>query len=101
MNPASPLVFLGVFFALFFSPFTAASPADYIPGAILVPANGSAIAPGSMFNFTYNIHTDYCMSSYDFSVWLITEPPSNLRPSDSFMSGFYMGTFSTPNYPGM
>ncbi|KAI0315799.1 hypothetical protein OF83DRAFT_1130316 [Amylostereum chailletii] len=93
---------IGGFAALFSSlTFSFATPADYSPGVISAPANGTAIAPGQSFNFTYNIHGDYCTSSYDFSVWLITDTPTSMQPSENFMNGYYFGTFAMENYPAV
>jgi len=76
------------------------APAVYSQGLIVSPANGSTIAPGAVFPFKYNAHADYCISSYNFSVWLLTDKPSHFSPSASFASGHYFGTYEEPNYPG-
>ncbi|OBZ71739.1 hypothetical protein A0H81_08753 [Grifola frondosa] len=70
-------------------------------GTIAAPAPGTAIAPGAAFNFSYNAHGDYCISSYAFSVYLVTEVPTALAPSEEFMSGYFFGRFDTANYPAV
>ena len=45
----------------------------YLPqGTITSPANGTAVAPGASFAFTYAARGDYCLGSQNFSVWLLT-----------------------------
>ncbi|EIN12882.1 hypothetical protein PUNSTDRAFT_60385 [Punctularia strigosozonata HHB-11173 SS5] len=72
----------------------------YPQGTITSPANGTAIAPGAPFDFKYNARGDYCLSSYNFTVWLATEPPTGgIGPDTSFMTGHYFGRFSQESYP--
>ncbi|THH20090.1 hypothetical protein EW146_g1201 [Bondarzewia mesenterica] len=78
-----------------------AAPAAYPTGVIEAPANGTSIMPGQAFDFSYNAHADYCMSSYNFSVWLVTEKPTVFAPSETFMTGHYFGTFDVANYPAV
>ncbi|KAI0056087.1 hypothetical protein BV25DRAFT_1872905 [Artomyces pyxidatus] len=70
-------------------------------GTISVPVSGTKIAPGQAFNFTYNAHADYCKSSYDYSVWVVTQAPTNVSFSETFMSGYHFGTYQEPNYPAV
>ncbi|KAI0043178.1 hypothetical protein FA95DRAFT_1499037 [Auriscalpium vulgare] len=94
---------LATLFTLFFPSFgvvlAGAAPADYTQGVITAPVNGTAIAPGQAFAFAYNIHGDYCISSYEFHVWLVTDSPAPL--SLSSISGYYFGTFEAENYPAV
>ena len=46
--------------------------AVYPQGLITVPPNGTQIAPGEAFQFTYNTRNDKCVSSYNYTVWLLT-----------------------------
>ena len=92
--------------------------------AIVLPANGTVIAPNGTFPFVYHSISDYGTSSYNFTVWLFTSPPRYgiaccvvsrvvwyafaeraffLRffvPSETFAVGYHFGRFSQPNYPG-
>lgn len=70
-------------------------------GTISAPAAGTLITPGQSFDFSYNSHADYGISSYNYTVWLTTTPPTSMAQSDTFMTGHYFGRFSEPNYPGM
>ena len=67
---------------------------------ILSPKKGSHIQPGAIFPFNYEIHSDYCESSYNFTVFLFTDKPTTLSPSLSWAHGHYFGRFSEDNYPG-
>ncbi|TDL23293.1 hypothetical protein BD410DRAFT_721613 [Rickenella mellea] len=72
--------------------------AAYFPqGTITVPANGTAIAPGANFDFTYNVHSDYCVSSYNFTVWLLTSPPESILAGTA--TGHFFGRFAAATYP--
>ncbi|KAF1985694.1 hypothetical protein K402DRAFT_379006 [Aulographum hederae CBS 113979] len=53
-----------------------ASPAHayYPQGFITAPTNGTPIAPGASFPFTYNVRSDYCLTSYNYTVWMLTSP---------------------------
>lgn len=45
----------------------------YLPqGTITSPANGTHIAPGASFAFSYAARGDYCLGSQNFTVWLLT-----------------------------
>ncbi|KAJ7505243.1 hypothetical protein B0H11DRAFT_1977675 [Mycena galericulata] len=68
--------------------------------AIISPADGTLIAPGAAFDFNYNSIADYGVSSYNYSVYLLTSPPDSLSPSETFAAGHYFGRFAEPNYPG-
>lgn len=70
------------------------------PGTIEKPANGSVIGPNSVFDFKYWIRADYSVSSYAFSVWLMTEMPGSFSPSEVWSTGHYFGRFDEANYPG-
>ena len=71
------------------------------PGDISLPQPGTQIAPGASFNFSYEIRGDYCTSSYAYSVYLVTDAPTSLQPSDIFMGGYFFGRFDAPNYPAV
>ena len=71
------------------------------PGTISAPATGTNIAPGKSFDFSYITRADYGVSSYAFTVWLVTTPPTSLSQADIFMTGHFFGRFSEENYPGM
>ncbi|KAJ7761574.1 hypothetical protein DFH07DRAFT_421590 [Mycena maculata] len=68
--------------------------------AIISPADGTQIAPGAAFDFNYNSIADYGVSSYNYSVYLLTAPPTSFAPSATFAAGHYFGRFAEPNYPG-
>lgn len=93
------LVFVFVAFATA-SPTPVVVPRDDLAGVISAPTEGTIIAPGQAFDFAYNIHADYCSSSYNFSVWLMTDMPQAFSPSSTFMTGYLFGTFDAENYPG-
>src|SRR6266404_8392347 len=70
--------------------------AYYPQGFITSPPNGTHIAPGQAFNFTYNQRSDYCTSSFNYTVWLLTSPPEtllSLQPTGRFL-GEYQTTSS-------
>ncbi|EIM85947.1 uncharacterized protein STEHIDRAFT_26719, partial [Stereum hirsutum FP-91666 SS1] len=68
---------------------------------ISAPVEGTVIAPGQAFDFSYGIHADYCSSSYNYSVWLMTEMPQAFSPSPTFMTGYLFGTYDAANYPAV
>lgn len=70
-------------------------------GLIVSPASGTVIAPGSAFDFLYTTRADYGISSYNFTVMLLTTLPTSFATSDAFGTGYYFGRFAEPNYPGM
>lgn len=71
------------------------------PGTINSPAAGTAIAPGQTFDFDYITRGDYGVSSYNFTVWLSSAPPTSFAQSTDFMEGHYFGRYALANYPGM
>ncbi|KIK56700.1 hypothetical protein GYMLUDRAFT_230090 [Collybiopsis luxurians FD-317 M1] len=88
------LAFLTCFFFWQFSLVSAAIP------LINEPANGTAIAPGAAFDFSYFSIADYGVSAYNYTVWLLTSLPSSTAPSIHFASGYDLGKYAEPNYPG-
>jgi hypothetical protein len=91
-------------FALLASALALVLPAMQVSaaGAISSPANGTAIAPGQAFAFGYDIHADYCISSFNYTVWLFTSDPAkfSLTAGGVFSTGAFLGRFQQPNYPG-
>jgi hypothetical protein len=79
--------------------------AYYPHGLITAPANGTALAPGQSFNFTYNVRADYCISSYNYTVYMLTSTPARnslfIGSDNEIATGSYLGRFSGENYPGM
>ncbi|EEB95154.1 hypothetical protein MPER_05924, partial [Moniliophthora perniciosa FA553] len=71
-----------------------------IEPAIISPANGTSIAPGAAFDFKYQILAERGRSSYNYHVWLFTQPPSEFGPSLNWAGGYYFGMFADPNFPG-
>lgn len=71
--------------------------AYYPQGFITVPANGTAITPGEPFDFKFNTRGDYCVSSYNFTVYLFTQVPSPnmffIGEENQFASGLYIGRY--------
>jgi hypothetical protein len=70
------------------------------PGTIEKPVAGTHIAPGSSFEFKYNIRADYSMSSYDYNVYLFTQQPGVFAPASDWSAGHFFGRFDEANYPG-
>ncbi|KAF9533218.1 hypothetical protein CPB83DRAFT_846077 [Crepidotus variabilis] len=69
--------------------------------SIVHPANGTSINPGETFDFFYNSIADYGVSSYNYTVWLFTSPPTfPFVQVENFAFGYYFGRFAEPNYPG-
>ncbi|KAJ3782845.1 hypothetical protein GGU11DRAFT_220596 [Lentinula aff. detonsa] len=64
------------------------------------PANGTVITPGAAFNFSYLSIADYGTTAYNYTVWLLTSLPSSTAPSIQFASGYDLGKYAEPNYPG-
>lgn len=64
------------------------------------PTAGTIVAPGGQFDFKWDTMADYGLSSYNFTVFLFTQAPTSMAPSEFFGSGYYLGRFSEPNYPG-
>ncbi|KAH8109798.1 hypothetical protein DFH11DRAFT_904410 [Phellopilus nigrolimitatus] len=75
-----------------------APPAKRYPpqGTISDPANGTTIMPGAAFAFLYNPRADYCLSSYNFTVWLLTAPPQGMLAGTQ--TGHYFGRFAYSTY---
>ncbi|KAF8158406.1 hypothetical protein B0H34DRAFT_656242 [Crassisporium funariophilum] len=67
---------------------------------IEVPSNGTIIKPGAAFDFQYQSIADYGTSSFNYTVWLFTSPPTSFVPVDNYATGYYFGRFAEPNYPG-
>ncbi|KAF7346468.1 hypothetical protein MSAN_01874800 [Mycena sanguinolenta] len=86
--------------ALFPLVLSAPSPRQSTAGTIVQPADGTVIAPGETFPFQYESVADYGISSYNFTVWLLTSMPSSFGPAINFAEGHYFGRFAEPNYPG-
>ena len=79
---------------------TGATPVEkrYFPqGTISNPANGTVIMPGQTFDFLYNPRGDYCLSSYNITVWLLTSPPSSVLAGTA--TGHYFGRYAYSSYP--
>ena len=68
--------------------------------SIQAPANGTVIKPGASFDFSYQSIADYGVSSYNYTVWLFTSPPTSVAQLANFATGYYFGRFAEPNYPG-
>jgi len=85
-------------------PAIAFSPA----GAIVQPTAGTTVAPGALFNFTYNVMADYSVSSFAYHVWLLDTPGVSAGGANASLtslltstSGYYFGKFDYPNYPAV
>ncbi|OSD07417.1 hypothetical protein PYCCODRAFT_1430664 [Trametes coccinea BRFM310] len=74
---------------------------DPAHGQIVEPVAGAHIAPGQAFDFSYVASADYCRSTYAYSVWLVTDAPTSLVPSDVFAAGHFFGRYDFPNYPAV
>lgn len=70
-------------------------------GQIELPQPGTVINPGQTFNFSYSIRGDYCVSSYAFSVYLISDVPESFTDSDVYSAGYYFGRYDAENYPAV
>jgi hypothetical protein len=81
---------------LFSSVATLAS-AYYPQGSITSPANGTAIQPGQPFNFTYHTRGDYCTSSFNYTVYLLTTDPATARLGDENVFGYgeFIGRYTS------
>ncbi|KAK7048465.1 hypothetical protein R3P38DRAFT_3174720 [Favolaschia claudopus] len=88
--------------ALALFPFALAAPSrrQSTSGTIVLPPDGAVIAPGEEFAFEYDCMADFGISSYNFTVWLVTSFPKSMSPSNNFAEGHYFGRFGQPNYPG-
>lgn len=69
-------------------------------GTIISPAKGTHIAPGAAFDFAYDSMADFGVTSYNYTVWLLTAMPTSLAQSTNFAEGHYFGRFAEPNFPG-
>ncbi|KAJ7784451.1 hypothetical protein B0H16DRAFT_1296935 [Mycena metata] len=78
----------------------APSPRQSTSGTIVAPADGTSIAPGETFAFSYNSMADFGVSSYNYTVWLFTSVPTSFAQSVDFAQGHYFGRFAEPNFPG-
>lgn len=96
----SPFVIMFAVLSIFLLALVSLAFAQGTPGTISEPAPYTVVAPGGVFNFSYNIHADYCKSSYAFAVYVVTESPVSMSPADQFMSGYYFGRYEAENYPG-
>ncbi|KAJ7175963.1 hypothetical protein C8R46DRAFT_75626 [Mycena filopes] len=85
---------------LFATALAAPSPRQSTSGTIIAPADGTVIAPGESFAFSYDSMADFGISSYNYSVWLFTSVPTSFAQSVDFAQGHYFGRFAEPNFPG-
>ncbi|KAJ7025343.1 hypothetical protein C8F04DRAFT_136651 [Mycena alexandri] len=88
------------FFPLFATVLAAPSPRQSTSGTIIEPADGTSIAPGETFAFSYDSMADFGVSSYNYTVWLFTSVPTSFAQSVDFAQGYYFGRFAEPNFPG-
>ncbi|KAJ8080486.1 hypothetical protein PM082_017319 [Marasmius tenuissimus] len=78
----------------------------FLPGSLAIeagivsPVNGTRIKPGASFPFEYQTMGDYGVTSYNFTVWLFTQPPETFHSSNIWAGGYNFGRFAEPNYPG-
>ncbi|KAK0506595.1 hypothetical protein EDD18DRAFT_37247 [Armillaria luteobubalina] len=70
-------------------------------GTITSPANGTVILPGQSFPFSYSPKADYSVSTYNYTVFLLTKLPTSLYSSDEWSSGHYFGRFDYSNSPAV
>ncbi|KAL0580642.1 hypothetical protein V5O48_001372 [Marasmius crinis-equi] len=68
--------------------------------SIIAPANGTRIKPGVSFPFKYQSISDYGVTSYNYTVWLLTQPPTPFQSTQVWAGGYSFGQFAEPNYPG-
>ncbi|KAJ7095784.1 hypothetical protein B0H15DRAFT_71200 [Mycena belliarum] len=87
-------------FPLVCTVLAAPSPRQSTSGTIISPADGTVIAPGQAFDFVYDSMADYGVTSYNYTVWLLTSMPKSFAASTAFGEGHYFGRFAEPNYPG-
>ncbi|KAF7335462.1 hypothetical protein MVEN_02199500 [Mycena venus] len=76
------------------------SPRNIFGGLISAPAAGTVIAPGQSFAFSYDTMADFGVSSYNFSVWLLTELPTSFEANLNFATGHFFGRYAEANFPG-
>ncbi|KAJ6585097.1 hypothetical protein B0H19DRAFT_410377 [Mycena capillaripes] len=87
-------------FPLIGSVLSAPSRRQSTSGTIIAPADSTVIAPGETFAFSYDSMADYGVSSYNYTVFLLTSVPTSFGQSVDFAQGHYFGRFAEPNYPG-
>jgi len=65
------------------------------------PANESIINPGDSFPFTYSsIAGSRTTSSFNFTVWMFTQPPSSgFAITENYAVGYYFGRYGAANPP--
>ncbi|KAF7422400.1 hypothetical protein PC9H_010556 [Pleurotus ostreatus] len=68
---------------------------------IIKPSNGTSIAPGHRFNFSYQSIAERGCSSYHVHVWLFFHPPTPLFVTTDYATGHYFGRFQIQNWPGV
>ncbi|KAF8964344.1 hypothetical protein BDZ97DRAFT_1919035 [Flammula alnicola] len=88
-----------LFHSVLLLPFFARAVISATP-TINAPSNGTVIKPGATFDFSYQSIADYGTSSYNYTVWLFTSPPSEFVPLNNYAAGYYFGRYAQPNYPG-
>ncbi|KAJ6477329.1 hypothetical protein C8R47DRAFT_1140023 [Mycena vitilis] len=86
--------------ALFPLVLSSPAPRETTGGTIIAPADGTVIAPGETFAFEYSTMADYGVTSYNYTVFLLTSVPTTFAQSVDFAQGHYFGRFAEPNYPG-
>ncbi|KAG6814229.1 hypothetical protein H0H92_015344 [Tricholoma furcatifolium] len=89
-----------MFILMFYTFFTFICTVHSASPQIISPSEGDVIVAGSQFPFQYRTTADYGISSYNYTVWLFTTPPTTVEPSNLFATGYFFGRFSQPNYPG-
>lgn len=89
-------------FTTLFTTLVSVASAYYPQGTIQSPVNGTSIAPGQSFDFLYEIRSDYCTSSFNYTVWMFTSDPKKFKmgADNVFGTGRFMGRFQNENYPG-
>ncbi|KAI5121339.1 hypothetical protein M0805_000647 [Coniferiporia weirii] len=93
MFPLLLLTAFSSFLLLSATPAVAAATPRYgAQGMITSPANGTNILPGTAFDFEYTQRSDYCLTSHNFTAWLLASPPSSVLAGTA--SGYFFGRFS-------
>ncbi|KAJ7147061.1 hypothetical protein C8R43DRAFT_538853 [Mycena crocata] len=87
-------------FPLIAGVISAPSPRQSTSGTIIAPAEGTIIAPGAAFDFAYDSMADFGVTSFNYTVWLLTSIPKSFVQSTDFAEGHYFGRFAEPNFPG-
>ncbi|KAJ6585371.1 hypothetical protein B0H19DRAFT_1059605 [Mycena capillaripes] len=88
-------------FPLIGSVHSAPSRRQSTSGTIIAPADGTVIAPGETFAFSYDSMADFGISSYNYTVFLLTSVPTSFEQSIDFAQGHYFGRFAEPNFPAL